>query len=87
MEDRIQHQELPFLITSNRSCGGWCPKRLPSTSPQALSPGDEGTHPGGGGFPPLVYGRDAALKRRLRIWKNHLGNLKRFQQYNQKPEG
>ena len=27
----------------------------------------------------LVYGRDAALKRRLRIWKNHLGNLKRFQ--------
>ena len=32
-------------------------------------------------------GQDAALKRRLRIWKNHLGNLKRFQQYNQKPEG
>ena len=26
----------------------------------------------------LVYGQDAALKRRLRIWKNHLGNLKRF---------
>ena len=34
----------------------------------------------------LVYRRDAGLKRRLRIWKNHLGNIKRFRQYNRVPE-
>ena len=36
---------------------------------------------------PWCTGRTPRSKRRLRIWKNHLGNLERFQQYNQKPEG
>ena len=30
---------------------------------------------------------DASLKRRLRILKNHIGNIKRFDQYNKVPEG
>ena len=34
----------------------------------------------------LVYSADASLKRRLRVWKNHLGNIKRFGQYNKVPE-
>jgi D-aspartate ligase len=34
----------------------------------------------------LVYEKDASLKRRLRIWKNHMGNIKRFDQYNKIPE-
>ena len=33
----------------------------------------------------LVYGGDASLKRRLRVWKNHLGNIKRFGKYNKVP--
>ena len=28
----------------------------------------------------------ASLKRRVRVWKNHMGNLKRFDQYNKVPE-
>ena len=35
----------------------------------------------------LVYSGDASLKRRLRILKNHIGNIKRFDQYNKVPEG
>ena len=34
----------------------------------------------------LEYAGDASLKRTLRVWKNHLGNIKRFEQYNKKPE-
>ena len=34
----------------------------------------------------LVYEGDASLKRRLRVWKNHLGNMKRFEKYNKKPQ-
>ena len=29
----------------------------------------------------LVYQGDSSLKRRLRVWKNHLGNIKRFHKY------
>jgi D-aspartate ligase len=34
----------------------------------------------------LVYQKDTSLKRRLRVWKNHIGNMKRFDQYNKIPE-
>lgn len=34
----------------------------------------------------LVYGKDASVKRRLRILKNHIGNWKRFEEFNQKPK-
>ena len=33
----------------------------------------------------LVYSGDNSLKRRIRVWKNHLGNIKRFDQYNKVP--
>ena len=33
----------------------------------------------------LVYSKDASLKRRLRVCKNHLGNIKRFDRYNKVP--
>ena len=33
----------------------------------------------------LVYSGDSSLKRRMRVWKNHLGNIKRFDQYNKVP--
>jgi len=33
----------------------------------------------------LVYAGDASLRRRLRVMKNHLGNIKRFDQYNTVP--
>ena len=33
----------------------------------------------------LVYDKDGSLKRRLRVMKNHLGNIKRFDQYNKIP--
>ena len=34
----------------------------------------------------LVYSKDASLRRRLRVCKNHLGNIKRFDRYNKVPE-
>ena len=34
----------------------------------------------------LVYSGDSSLKRRLRVLKNHLGNIKRFDQYNKVPQ-
>ena len=34
----------------------------------------------------LVYEGDASLKRRLRVMKNHLGCIKRFNKYSKLPE-
>ena len=88
VEDRIQHQELPFLITSNRSLWRMVPQKVAfDFTPKRYHQEMKALIRAGADSHSLVYGRDAALKRRLRIWKNHLGNLKRFQQYNQKPEG
>ena len=33
----------------------------------------------------LVYSKDSSLRRRLRVCKNHLGNIKRFDRYNKVP--
>ena len=88
VEDRIEHRELPLLITSNRSLWRMVPKKVAfDFTPKRYHQEMKALIQAGADSHPLVYGQDAALKRRLRIWKNHLGNLKRFQQYNQKPEG
>ena len=88
VEDRIEHRELPLLITSNRSLWRMVPKKVAfDFTPKRYHQEMKALIQAGADSHSLVYGQDAALKRRLRIWKNHLGNLKRFQQYNQKPEG
>ena len=88
VEDRIEHRELPFLITSNRSLWRMVPQKVAfDFTPERYHQEMKALIRAGADSHSLVYSQDAALKRRLRIWKNHLGNLKRFQQYNQKPEG
>ena len=88
MEDRIERRELPFLITSNRSLWRMVPKKVAfDFTPKGYHQEMRALIRAGADSHSLVYGQDAGLKRRLRVLKNHLGNLKRFQQYNQKPEG
>ena len=87
VEDRVEHRELPFLITSNRSLWRMVPKKVAfDCTPKRYHQEMKALIQAGADSHSLVYGQDAALKRRLRVLKNHLGNLKRFQQYNQKPE-
>ena len=88
VEDRIERRELPFLITSNRSLWRMVPKKVAfDFTPKGYHQEMKALIRAGADSHSLVYGQDAGLKRRLRVLKNHLGNLKRFKQYNQKPEG
>ena len=88
VEDVIEHKPCALTVTQNRHLWWVIPPKVAydyvnpryHQEMRALIRAGADSHS-------LVYGQDAGLKRRLRIWKNHLGNLKRFQQYNQKPEG
>ncbi len=75
MEDRIEHRDLPFLITSNRSL--WR---------KGISPPDEGPDPGGASTHSLEYHRDYTPARIWRVWKTHIGNMVRFDRHNKVPE-
>ena len=88
VEDRIEHRELPLLITSNRSLWRMVPRKVAfKFTPKAYHGEMQELIRAGKDSHSLVYSGDASLKRRLRILKNHIGNIKRFDQYNKVPEG
>ena len=88
VEDRVEGKDLPFTITRDKSLWRMVPKKVAfDFTPKAYHQEMKELIRQGRDSHSLEYGRDASLKRRLRVWKNHLGNLKRFEQYNKKPEG
>ena len=87
VEDYVEGRELPFQIAGNRSLWRMVPKNVAfQFTPKRYHQEMRALIRAGADHHSLVYRRDAGLKRRLRIWKNHLGNIKRFRQYNRVPE-
>ena len=88
VEDRAEHQDLPFLMTHDRSLWRMVPRKVAfKFTPKAYHGEMQELIRAGKDSHSLVYSGDASLKRRLRILKNHIGNIKRFDQYNKVPEG
>ena len=86
VEDRVEHKDLPFVITQDKSLWrmvpknvafGFTPKRYHKEMKELIRAGKD-SHS-------LVYDQDSSFRRWLRVLKNHLGNMKRFKQYNKKP--
>ena len=86
VEDRVEHRDLPFVITQDKSLWrmvpknvafGFTPKRYHKEMKELIRAGKD-SHS-------LVYEQDSSFRRWLRVLKNHLGNMKRFKQYNKKP--
>ena len=83
----MEGKDLPFTITRDKSLWRMVPKKVAfDFTPKAYHQEMKELIRQGRDSHSLEYGRDASLKRRLRVWKNHLGNLKRFERYNKKPE-
>ena len=87
VEDRVEGKDLPFVITRNRSLWRMVPKKVAfGFTPKRYHQEMKSLIRAGADHHSLEYAGDASLKRTLRVWKNHLGNIKRFEQYNKKPE-
>ncbi len=87
VEDRIEGKQLPFQMAAERSLWRMVPKQVAFRfTPKGYHAEMRALIRAGTDSHSLVYNRDASLKRRLRIVKNHIGNMKRFQQYNKVPE-
>ena len=87
VEDRVEEKELPFEITKNRSLWRMVPKKVAfDFTPKKYHQEMKSLIRAGADHHSLVYEGDGSLKRRLRVWKNHLGNMKRFEKYNKKPQ-
>lgn len=87
VEDRIEEKELPLTITKNRSLWRMIPRRAAFRFvPKRYHEEMRTLIQAGADHHSLVYPGDASPKRRLRVFKNHLGNWKRFHQYNQRPQ-
>ena len=87
VEDRVEERDLPFLITQNRSLWRMVPRKVAFRfTPSQYHAEMRALIRAGADSHSLVYDKDASLKRRLRVMKNHLGNIKRFDQYNKVPD-
>jgi len=88
VEDRIEGKLLPFEVTKERTLWRMVPKKVAfDFTPKRFHPEMKALMRAGKDSHSLVYGGDASLKRRLRILKNHIGNWKRFEEFNEKPKG
>ena len=86
VEDYVEGKELPFLMTKNRALWRMVPRKVAfKFTPKKYHPEMRGLIKAGADCHSLVYAGDSSLKRRIRVWKNHLGNIKRFDQYNKVP--
>lgn len=87
VEDRVLEQDKELEIVENRSLWRMVPKRVAfKFTPKQYHQEMRALIRAGQDCHSLVYSKDASLKRRLRVLKNHLGNIKRFDQYNKIPD-
>lgn len=87
VEDYVEQKQLPLVITKNRSLWRMVPKKVAfQFTPRQYHQEMKSLIRAGADSHSLVYSQDACLKRRLRILKNHIGNMKRFDQYNKIPD-
>jgi D-aspartate ligase len=87
VEDRVEGKDKELEITKNRSLWRMVPKQVAfKFTPKKYHAEMRALIKAGNDSHSLVYQKDTSLKRRLRVWKNHIGNMKRFDQYNKIPE-
>jgi len=87
VEDRIEQQDKDLDIVKNRSLWRMVPRSVAfKFTPKKYHAEMKSLISSGADSHSLVYGKDASLKRRLRVMKNHIGNMKRFDQYNKVPQ-
>ncbi len=87
VEDLIQGKELPFQIVQEKSLWRMVPRQVAfKFTPKQYHAEMKALIQAGKDAHSLEYAGDASLKRRLRVLKNHLGNIKRFDQYNKVPD-
>jgi len=86
-EDLIEGRELPFQIAKERSLWRMVPRQVAfKFTPKQYHAEMRALIKEGKDAHSLVYAGDSSLKRRLRVLKNHMGNIKRFDRYNKVPE-
>lgn len=86
VEDRIEQRNAQLVITKDKALWRTVPRQVVfSFIPKAYHKQLRTLIAAGNDAHALEYKKDAAPARRLRILKNHLGNLKRFHKYNKKP--
>ena len=86
VEDRIEKRDKELEITKNRSLWRMVPKNVAfKFTPKKYHKEMKSLIAAGADSHSLVYSADGSLKRRLRVVKNHIGNMKRFDQYNKVP--
>ena len=87
VEDRLLHHDLPFIMTEDSSLWRMVPRQIAfKFSPKKYHAQMKALIAAGKDHHSLVYEGDASLKRRLRVMKNHLGCIKRFNKYSKLPE-
>ena len=87
VEDRVEGKDLPFVLADNPSLWRVVPRKVAfQFTPKKYHQEMKALIRAGADSHSLVYETDASLKRRLRVVKNHIGNMKRFSQYNKVPE-
>ncbi len=88
VEDLVEGKELPFQMADSRSLWRMVPKNVAfKFTPKQYHQEMRELMKAGADHHALVYSGDSSLKRRLRVCKNHLGNMKRFPKYCKVPEG
>ena len=88
VEDLVEGKELPFQMADSRSLWRMVPKNVAfKFTPKQYHQEMRELMKAGADHHALVYSGDSSLKRRLRVCKNHLGNMKRFPKYCKAPEG
>ena len=87
VEDRIEGRDKELEITKNRSLWRMVPRKVAfKFTPKKYHQEMRALIRAGADSHSLVYEKDSSLKRRLRVVKNHIGNMKRFDRYNKIPE-
>lgn len=87
VDDLVEGKQLPFQMTRNRSLWRMVPKKVAfQFTPKGYHEEMRALIRAGADSHSLVYAGDSSLKRRVRVWKNHVGNMRRFQEFNKIPE-
>ena len=85
--DRVEHRDLPLTVARERALWMVVPRRVAfDYTPRRYHQEMRALIREGAVTNPLLYGPDAALKRRLKLAKNQLGHFVKFRKYYHRPD-
>ena len=87
VEDRVEHKDLELTVTRNRSLWMVVPHKVAfDYTPKRYHQEMRALIRAGAVTNPLLYGPDAAFKRKLKLGKNQLGHFVKFKKYYHRPD-